>query len=133
MPKMVIDRVDDIEVDNNMPDDFTFTKTAGRDIGYDRELMLGVPDPGSPAWLYDTDETRNNHPQFSMEHIKDPVEGVGLYHGENFRRDDCPSIGKVTDHRNVDGSSHAPSEQHRQAVYYLMDSFGITVDDNSLI
>ena len=66
MPKMVIDRVDDVEVDNNMPDEFTFTKTAGRDIGYDRELMLGVPDPGSPAWLYDTEETRNNHPQFLM-------------------------------------------------------------------
>ena len=36
------------------------------------------------------------------------VNDGGLSHGDDSRRYDVPSIGKVTVQRSVDGNSHAP-------------------------
>ena len=55
MKILVIDRMHVIRVENNIPEDLNFTNTVGGGIGDDRELMLGIPDPVNPAWLYDTD------------------------------------------------------------------------------
>ena len=54
--------------------------------------MLVVPDPVSPGWLYDTDETRDDNPQLPMANIQDPVNSGGFYNGDNSRRDDVFSL-----------------------------------------
>ena len=46
MPKLVIDRVYAIAVDENMPEYLTFTNSSGYDIGYYGKLMLVVPASG---------------------------------------------------------------------------------------
>ena len=76
--------------------------------------MLGVPYPVSPAWLYDTDETKDDNPQFPMEHIQDPADSGRFSNGDNSRRDDGSSIGSVAYHRSVNENSHNPYKQHSQ-------------------
>ena len=76
--------------------------------------MLGVTDPVSPEWLYDTDETRDDNPQFPMEHIQDPADSGRFSNGDNSSRDDVSSIVPVAYHRSVYRNSHNPYKQHSQ-------------------
>ena len=50
MPRLVIDMVNYVAVDDNMFEKLTFTKNSGVDIGDNRELILVVLETGSKAW-----------------------------------------------------------------------------------
>ena len=76
--------------------------------------MLGVPDPVIPAWLYDTDESRDDNPQSPMEHIQYLVDIGRFANGENSWRGDSSSIGPVVYHSSVDGNSHNTYKQKSQ-------------------